>query len=164
MKFSFYKATGYASGLAVLAIAVAILVQVAARLVGYNLFGMVEIATYLMVAATFLALPYTLRTRGHIRILIFVGSLQGRSRISIEVLCHLLGVAFVAYFLWYSIDQTVDSFLRSSRSQGMLSAPLWVPQMVMSLGILLFAVALAHGLIDVLRGRVDLHQEDSEAL
>lgn len=160
----FYRLSGYAAGVAVLLIAVAILVQVVGRLFGINLFGLVEVATYSMVAATFLALPYTLRTRGHIRIALLIAKLQGQPRRGVEVACYAIGFAFAAYYAFYCADLTVASFVKGARSQGMLSAPLWVPQSLMTLGIVAFALALLHGLVEVLRGKVDLRQEDSEAL
>lgn len=160
----YYRASGYAAGAAVLLIAVAILVQVVGRLFGVNLFGLVEVATYAMVAATFLALPYTLRTRGHIRITLLIARLRGPARRRTEIVCFAVGLAFTLYFLYYSIDLTWASFSKGARSQGMLAVPLWIPQTLMTLGLLAFAGALGHGLVEVLRGEIDLHTEDAEAL
>ena len=159
----FYKATGYAAGIAIVTIAVAILAQIVGRLLGYNLFGMVELSTFAMVAATFIALPYTLATGGHIRILFVVAPLRSRPRRWVEVACYAITLLFVLYFLYYCGDLTVDSFRRGARSQGMLSAPLWIPQALMTFGILLFALALAHGVIGLMRGTAAPQTQESEA-
>jgi TRAP-type C4-dicarboxylate transport system permease small subunit len=161
---AFYKATGYIAGVAVLAIAGAILVQVVGRLMGVNLFGLVEVATYAMVAATFIALPYTLRTGGHIRIRVAVDRLRGRPRWLVEIACYAVAIFFVVYFSYYAFDLTIDSLKRGARSQGMIAAPLWIPQALMSCGLVLFLVALVHSFIQVLRGRMDLAEGETEAL
>lgn len=158
-----YKAAGYAAGAAIVAIAVAILAQIGGRLLGYNLFGMVEVATYAMVAATFLALPYTLATGGHIRILFVVAPLRPRPRRAVEIACYVVTLAFAAYFFYYCADLTLDSWRRGARAQGMLAAPLWIPQSLMALGILLFGLALLHRLIGLVRGTVAPQTEESEA-
>jgi len=150
--------------LSVLAIGLAILIQIIGRLFGLNLVGLVEVATYAMVAATFLALPYTLKTAGHIRIVILVNVLKGPARRVIEIACYLLALVFVLYFFYYCTDLTIDSFKRGARSQGMLAAHVWIPQALMSCGVLFFALALADGLIKVVRGQMDLTDEQTEIL
>ena len=160
----FARATGYAAGIAIVAIAAAILAQIIGRLFGVNLFGMVEVATYAMVAATFIALPYTLVTGGHIRILFVVAPLRPGPRRWVEVGCHALALAFVVYFFYYCADLTLDSYRKGARAQGMLAAPLWVPQSLMTLGILLFALALLHGLVGLVRGTVTPQTQESELM
>jgi len=161
---SFYKATGYIAGMAVIAIAVAILLQVVGRLFGVNLIGLVEVATYAMVAATFIALPYTLRTGGHIRIRVAIEGLSGRPRWLVEVACYGVAILFVAYFSYYALDLTVDSLRRGARSQGMMAVPLWIPQALMTCGLVLFLLAFVHGFVQVLQGRMDLDEGETEAL
>jgi TRAP-type C4-dicarboxylate transport system permease small subunit len=160
----FYKATGYAAGFSIVVIAVAILIQVGGRLMGLNFFGLVEVSTYAMVAATFIALPYTLRTGGHIRVSLLLSSLTGGPRKVSEIACYALTLAFVAYFFYYALDLTLLSYSRGARSQGMLSTPLWIPQGIMTAGILFFGIALVDGLVRLVQGRMELKESQPESL
>lgn len=148
----FYKITGYAAGAAIVAIAVLILLQIILRMFGVNFIGGVELATYAMITASFIALPYTLRTQGHIRVQLGINLLPGRARCLAELGCHLIALIFVAIFFYYCFEMTRDSYARTARSQGMLAAPIWIPQAIVTSGILLFGAALVHSLIAVLRG------------
>ncbi|TAK84107.1 MAG: TRAP transporter small permease [Betaproteobacteria bacterium] len=149
----FYKVTGYAAGAAIVVIAVVILAQIVLRMFDINFAGGVEIATYAMIVATFVALPYTLMTGGHIRVMVGIESLPRPAQRLAQVACYLVALAFVAIFFYYFLEMTRDSFARGARSQGLLAAPIWVPQSIVTAGILLFGVALVHGLIGILRGR-----------
>ncbi len=155
----FYKSTGYAAGVAIGIIAIAILVQIIGRLTGVNLIGLVELSTYAMVAATFLGLPYTFRTAGHIRVELVIERTGGRTRGTLEAATYLLTLAFIGYFTFYTIDLALASYSRGARSQGMLSAPLWIPQGFMALGLVLFMIAIIDGLVRLLRGQAYAAQD-----
>ena len=53
-----------------------------------------EFAGYLMAMLTFCGLAYTLRERGHIRMMMMPHFLKGRTRIIFNMVCFVIGFAF----------------------------------------------------------------------
>lgn len=160
----FYVLCGYTAGIFILVIAAAILIQIVGRALGANLFGLIEISTYAMVGATFVALPYTLQTGGHIRVHLIVGLLRGRPRRTVDLAGAAIAFCFAVIFLYYAVDLTLDSYQRSARSQGMLAAPIWIPQAFMTCGIGLFAIAIFDHLVRLVRTGVASDDENQQAI
>jgi hypothetical protein len=53
------------------------------------------------------------------------------------------------YFCYYAIKATYWSHLLNDVSQGQDATPLWIPQLSMSIGTLIFAVAMIDRLISI---------------
>ncbi len=160
-----YGATLVGACIAMAAIAALVLVQVIGRVIdriavwlGIARFGLAvpslaEIGGFLFVAAAFLALPYTLRAAGHVRVTLllrFLGPLADRVLTAL-VLAAAIGLA--AFAGWAVGVQAHSSFMRGSVSFGLIPIPLWIPQAVMTLGIGIFGVALLDELVATVRGR-----------
>lgn len=135
-------------------IAVLVLVQVLGRIIdrvadwmgmdrlGIAIPSLAEIGGFLFVGAAFLALPATLRSAGHVRVTLALRSC-GRTGERVLTACVLLAALGLAGFAgWHLGVQALTSFERGSLSYGLIPIPLWVPQAVMTSGVLLFALAL----------------------
>lgn len=128
-----------------------------AMLVGIARFGftvpsLAEIGGFLFVAASFLALPATLRAGGHVRVTLALHAFGPRGAKVMNVLVVLMAVGLTAFALWSVGVMTWTSFLRGSLSIGIIAIPLWIPQMVMTTGLAIFAIALIDELFALLRG------------
>jgi TRAP-type C4-dicarboxylate transport system permease small subunit len=159
-----YAAAMVASAAALVAIAALVTVQIAGRIldrvlvamgrevIGLQVPSLAEIGGFLFVAAAFLALPATLRAAGHVRVTILAKTLPaGLARLlTILVLAGAVGLA--GFATWHSWLQVVDSWRFASVSFGMIPIPLWIPQGAMTLGLLIFAVALLDELATALTG------------
>lgn len=159
-----YGAALFGACLSMVAIAVLVLIQVIGRIIDRiaDIFGMAriglavpsiaEIGGFLFICAAFLALPATLRAAGHVRVTIalrFAGEKSGRV-LTAFVLIVALGLA--AFASWTVGMQTYESFVRGSLSYGIVPIPLFIPQLVMTAGLVIFTVAILDELVMLLSG------------
>lgn len=99
-----------------------------------------EYSGYLMTMVTFCGLAYTLRERGHIRMMMLPHFLKGRSRILFDMVCFVVGFFFCLALTWYTFVFFWDSVVNDSRSMHVSETYLAVPQFFMPFGALLFAL------------------------
>ena len=140
------------------------------RLLGLPIAGITvpslnEIAGFLFVAATFLALASTLRRADHIRVSMLIKAVPHGARRWLEGLVLLAGGALAAYAAYHAVLLVVDSIQFNSVSFGVIPIPLAIPQSALAFGLIVFAVALFDELAGVLRGGVPTYQmyEDQKA-
>ena len=122
-----------------------------------------ELAGYAMAAASFLALAPTFRAGGHIRVQVLLGLLPVRLRHWIELWCIGMTLALVGYLAWWAIDLAHQSYVFGDVSPGLLPVPLWIPQSLMALGVVVLTLGLIEALVDCLLGRTPAHMLAEEA-
>ncbi len=138
------------AGALLVLLALLILYSILARLVGIFSGGATDVAGYVMATSTFLALPYTFRTHGHIRVALLVNQLTKPKRRYAELFALAFMSLLTAYFAWYMARLALDSFEFGERSEGADAILLWIPQTPVAIGAMLFAVAVFHTLIEVI--------------
>ncbi|WP_417669956.1 TRAP transporter small permease [Roseibium sp.] len=160
-----YRLAGGLAAACLVTIAVLVVAQVAGRLIdgGRKIFGLeplgllvpslAEIAGFLLVGASFLALASTLRMGDHIRVSILLQHVPAAVARVLEVWCLAVAFALVAYFGWHAGWLAYDSYVYDEVSFGIIPIPLFIPQIVMSVGIVVFALSLADDLLVALTGR-----------
>jgi TRAP-type C4-dicarboxylate transport system permease small subunit len=136
-----YRASGYLAAACMVGILAMTVLQIGARVTGYNVRGASDYAGYFMAASAFLAFPYALNEGAHIRIEIFL-SLLGKRRPWMEKISFVVASFVAGWFAFYSWKLVYWSFELGDMSQGMDATPLWIPQLTMSVGASLFAVAI----------------------
>jgi TRAP-type C4-dicarboxylate transport system permease small subunit len=149
-----YDGCGLLAALFLIAIGLLVLLSIVSRLMGWTVPGLANYAGYCMAASSFLALAYTLRRGGHIRVSILLQHLDGAKRRAAELWCLGVGFFLAGYFAFYSAKMVRVSIQINDISQGPDATPLWIPQLVMALGTAVLAIALLDRLIDVARGGV----------
>ena len=108
-----------------------------------------EIVGYLMAGVVFLVLADTFRSGRHIRIEIFVKMLPEKAQHAVEVLVLALSSTFVCFFVRMAWKTVMRSHRYGSRdSWGILEVPLYIPQLVMLIGLILLALLLVSTLIN----------------
>lgn len=135
-----YRACGAISAAFLLLLLGVICVQVIARWTGYAAPGTASYAGYCMATASFLAIAYTLRRGAHIRVNLLLTLLGSRRRIA-EVWCLLIASVLMSIFAWYAVRGTYYSWVLGDVSQDQDATPLWIPQIAMSAGAIVAAVA-----------------------
>jgi len=151
-----YVACGYAAALSMIVLAGLILTSIISRLVGVYVPGVNTFSGYAMAAASYLALAYTFREKGHIRVGLLLTKLHGRRRWLAEIWCLGLASLFSGYLAFYLVKMTYVSWIFGDRSEGADATPLWIPQSAMAFGAVILAVAIVHALIRASSsGRVD---------
>ncbi len=159
-----YGAALVGACLAMVVIATLVFIQVMARVLdrivvflgmpryGFIIPSLAEIGGFLFVAAVFLALPATLRSAGHVRVTLVLRYLGAAGDRVMTVLALLVALGLMAFATWAVTIQTIASYNRGSVSYGIIAIPLWLPQAVMTVGLILFVVALLDELVAILRG------------
>lgn len=169
-----YAACGALAAAAIVAITVVVAGQVLLNLIGYLadlLFGKrlsliipsyVQLSGYALAFATFLALGLALRRASHIRVTLLEARLPQPLRRTTLLLVTLCGMAMGALFSWSFGVLVYHSFLWGDRGVGIISTPLWIPQSVLLLGVLVFLVAAIDTFVEVLRSgdSASLHASD----
>ena len=154
-----YRVSGVVAACCLALIACLVLAQIVGRMAGVLVPGADDLASYALVATSFLALAYTLKAGGHIRVALLLRRLPPRPRRRAEIGALALGTAITLYFAWFALELTWLSWRFGDMSQGVLPIPLWLPQSVMALGLVVFAVALIDELVLVLKGGLAGYQE-----
>jgi TRAP-type C4-dicarboxylate transport system permease small subunit len=145
-----YSWAGYGAGALLVLLCGLILYSVLARLLGLYLGGINDLAGYVMATSTFMALAYTFRSDGHIRVGLVIQRFMGSTRRSLEVLCLAIMAAVIWFFAFYMGRLVYFSYIFGEKSEGADATPLWIPQTPVALGSVLFAVAVTHSLIQAL--------------
>ena len=119
-----------------------------------------EYSGYLMAMLTFCGLAYTLRERGHIRMMMLPHFIKGRTRIVFDMVCFTVGFVFCVALTWYTYEFFWDSFVNGSKSMHVSETYLAIPQFFMPLGSLLMALQF---LAEFLKGAA-MMRGDTEGL
>jgi TRAP-type C4-dicarboxylate transport system permease small subunit len=117
-----------------------------------------EFSGYLMCGLTFLALAYTLREKGHIRMTIMHSLVKNRARLHLDTVCYVIGALFSAFVTWHTASLFWDSVVTGSQSVQLSATYLAVPQFFMPFGALLLTQQFVSELLKnllILRGDSD---------
>jgi TRAP-type C4-dicarboxylate transport system permease small subunit len=136
-----YLWSGYLAAASMVTILVLTLSQMATRYAGVNVRGLSDYAGYFMAASAFLAFPLALNRGAHVRIELVTGQL-GRYRRIADTVAFGLGFLIAAWFAFYSSKMVYVSWKFGDLSTGLDATPLWIPQLAMAIGAVLFAVAI----------------------
>ena len=147
-----YLGSGMLAGLFIILITLMILAQIIGRWFNIIIPSTEDFAGFFLAAATFLALAYTFRMGGHIRVTILVHLLKGKLQRFALALALFVFIIMIAYGVYYTGAFTYESWSFHELSQGYIPVPLWIPQLGMVIGLSIFLIALIDDLILVLRG------------
>jgi TRAP-type C4-dicarboxylate transport system permease small subunit len=129
-----------------------VLAAIIARQMGWNIPGTDAYAGYFMAAAGFLALATTFKHGEHIRVTLLLNSLAARNGRRLDIFALAVGVVLAAAFAYFSIKLVHDSRLYNDISTANDATPLWIPQIAMAVGTVLFLVSVVDELVRRLRG------------
>ncbi len=144
-------------------IAFLVLLQIFTRLAGFNVSGLIDYATYSMVASAFLGIAITLKRGAHIRVGLVIGSLPETARRALEIAALSISAGVMAYFTWYCVLLTYDSWRFGYLEMGLAATPLWIPQTGMALGAAIGTLAFIDELFLALTGQTPGYLESEQA-
>lgn len=124
----------------------AILVLFGSARLGLEIGGVSEMAAFLLVGASFLGTAYTFTHHAHIRMSLLIQRLPAAARAFSETFCLVVAVALNLLLCWSLWALIEESLTYNDVSSGMLAIPLWVPQLVLLLGMTLMSLALLEAL------------------
>jgi len=137
-----------------------VLLSVIGRQLNFYVPGTDAYAGYLMAASGFLALAHTLKRGEHIRVTLILGALSGRWKKGMEVWALAFASALTAMFAFYSCRLAWQSRSFNDISTGSDATPLWMPQIGMTVGTVILAIAFIDELVLELRGQRVVQSSD----
>lgn len=115
--------------------------------------SLAEIAGFLLVGASFLALAGTYRNSDHIRVSMLLQSVPPVAARLLNIWAVAVALGLAAFFSWHAAMLAIDSLTYNEVSFGIIPIPLVYPQGVMTLGLGVFTVALLDDLVLLLTGQ-----------
>ncbi len=138
-----YKWSGILSGLLIILICLVILARVVGRWLGIVVPSSDDFAGYLLASASFLALAYSFRSGAHIRVNLFISRLSLNHTLLVERVVLVITTCLVGYLAWQLSNMVWESWAFEEVTSGYIPMPLWVVQLPMAIGMVIFFVSIA---------------------
>ena len=156
-----YLGSGLLAAFFLFMIGVLVIAQVFGRLFDFLIPSADDFARLCLAASSFLALAYTLRQGAHIRVSLLLERLPPAAARVLELLCLAFGTALMGYFSYYCFDMLYDGILYPDYTIGLIPIPKWIPQIGMTIGVVLLFIALLDDLICVISGKAPSYQQNT---
>lgn len=147
-----YAASGWLAGLCMIGVLLMVLLSIISRNFGFSAPGTDAYAGYAMAGAGFLALASTLKKGEHIRVTLVLGALKGTGRKILELGALLIAVVLSGFLAFYSCRLVWQSLAFDDISTGIDATPMWIPQLSMAMGTVIFFIAFVDEMILELLG------------
>ncbi|MEQ1776141.1 MAG: TRAP transporter small permease [Burkholderiales bacterium] len=158
-----YAVSGAAAAVCLAGICVLMLAQAFAREAGILIRGADDISAWLCAGSAFLALGHTFRNGELIRVGLWVERLRPATRRRAEVVALSMAACCTGYMTWAIAHFVFESWKFNEVAQGLIKIPIWIPQMSLVIGTLIFLIAVLDELAAVLRGEKPAYQLAEEA-
>jgi len=149
---SLYNAAAYLAALLLIGTLAMVLLGIFGRMFGFQVRGTDAYAGYFMAGSGFLALAHTLARGEHIRVSLILEHTGVRGRKALELWSLVAAAALSTAFAYFSVRLTWQSYALHDVSTGNDATPLWLPQLAMAAGTVLFAIAFVDLLVGELTG------------
>jgi len=154
-----YFLSGVIAALAMIAMLGVICAQMYSRWTSQTFPGATQYAGYLMAGASFFGLAYALNAGSHIRVNLMLNAL-GRFRKWGELWCFAIAAILATYFARYAVKFNFQSVKLNEISQGLDKTEMWIPQLAMSIGTVILAIAVWDNLMRmIVEGRSNFKVE-----
>ncbi len=155
-----YLVAGWLAGLSLIGICGLMMSLSLGREFGLNVRGGDEISAWLCAAMAYLGLAYTFKTGDLVRVGLVVERVTGQKRRYLEIAILAVAAAIAGYFAWFCFDMIWDSWRFRERTQGVISIPIWIPQLGLTIGAIIFFIAVVDELVRVIAGRKPCYERE----
>jgi TRAP-type C4-dicarboxylate transport system permease small subunit len=150
-------------GYAVLALSVAVSIEIVGRkLFAFTFQGTDDMGGYVLAIIAVVGASYTMAMRGHTRVDVFLVRMPASWQRLLNTLAMVTMALFAAFAAWRGIDVLSESIEFQSVASNPLQTPLWQPQGLWVIGLVMFAlISLAyalHALVLLARGSPELNR------
>lgn len=146
-----YATSAWLAGISMVGVLLMVMLTIVSRFFGFSAPGTDAYAGYAMAGAGFMALASTLKAGEHIRVTLILGMLKGKALKSLEVTALVLATLLSGFLAFYACRLVWQSWEIEDISVGIDATPLWIPQIFMALGTLVFFIAFCDELVLELR-------------
>lgn len=140
-----------------------VLVTILSREFAWGLTGLDGYAGYFMAGCGFLSLAHTFKRNEHIRVTVLLGLTRVRARFWMETWALSMSSLLSVLFAVFSLRLVMQSIEFNDVSTSTDATPLWIPQLTMAVGTVIFAIAVIDELVIHLRAP-DQRPQAAEAL
>lgn len=148
-----YACSAWIAGFAMIGVLLMVLLTIISRFFGFAAPGTDAYAGYAMAGAGFMALASTLKAGEHIRVTLILGMLKGKAHKGLEVAALTIATLLSGFLAFYASRLVWQSWEIEDISVGIDATPLWIPQIFMALGTLIFFIAFCDELVMELLGK-----------
>lgn len=157
------RVAAIACGYVVLGLSLAISVEIVGRkLFSHSFPGTDDIGGYVLAIVAVIGASYTMAKRGHTRVDIFLVRMPPGWQRVLNLLASMSMAAFATFAAWRGATVLLESIEFQSVASNPLQTPLWQPQSLWLVGLVLFALIslayAAHALVLFLRGDAGLNR------
>jgi len=145
-----YLSSAIAAGSRLVIMTLLMLTQIVGRWFDILVPSTADFSGFLLAAASFLALPYDLRSGSHIRVSLFLSFFPAQFRKAVELCVLVLVFGLVSYIAWSVTLMVIETWEFEELTQGYVAIPLWIPQLPLPVGLMLFALALFDELVSLI--------------
>lgn len=153
-----YSASGALAALSLAGIFLVMLAQAFGREAGVLVRGADDLSAWLTAAAAFFALGHTFRHGELVRMGLAIEGLPPRARWWSELAALSVTALFTGWMTWAVASFVYDSWRFHEVAQGLITIPIWIPQLAFALGVLILLIAVLDDLVAVLRHRKPAYQ------
>lgn len=155
-----YLLSGWLSGVSLVAIFMLMMLMSIGREINFNIPSGDDFAAWALVSMAFLGLAHTFKRGEMIRVGLLIERLQGGRRRIAELSALTIAAGFIGYFTFQAGLLALDSWRFNDMSTGVVSVPLWIPQLAMVIGLGILLIALIDEWIIVARGGRPTYQPE----
>ncbi|MFT0548282.1 TRAP transporter small permease [Allopusillimonas ginsengisoli] len=157
-----YLVSGGLAAVFMVALLVAILMLIVTRQIGVHIGGLDAYAGYFMAAAGFLALAHTFSRGEHIRVTLLLSALPAKGSVRLDIFALIVACAIAGNLAWFSCKLVLDSYAYNDISTGDDATPLWIPQIAMAIGTIIFFIAILDETIRRCKGIPPASENDEQ--
>jgi len=148
-----YNAAAYLAALLLTGTLAMVMLGICGRLFDFQVRGTDAYAGYFMAGSGFLALAHTLARGEHIRVNLVLEHAGKKGRRVLERWSLAAAAVLATAFAYFSVRLTWQSYVLHDISTSNDATPLWLPQLAMAVGTVIFAIAFVDQLVAELSGR-----------
>lgn len=101
-----------------------------------------EYSGYLYLALVCFGFGYTFLRDGHIRITFLTAKISSKSSSLVDIFAGVVTLALLGFIFYRTILLVWDSYQTGVVSEGVSATPLFIPQLALPIGLLLFMVSV----------------------
>lgn len=166
-----YLGAGWIAAIIILGIAVLVSAQVSLNL-STRIFSLplpstipsyADFSGFMLASATFLAMPYTFRSGGHIKVSLITSRFSTRGQFYAEIFALTASAALVGYACYFIFVLIYESWHFEDMSTGIIPVPLWIPQSSMAVGMSLLFISIVDSFIQTIAKHAPVIKNSEEA-
>ncbi|MBB5214078.1 TRAP-type C4-dicarboxylate transport system permease small subunit [Parapusillimonas granuli] len=156
-----YRVSGGLAAVFTVGVLVAVVLSIATRQLGVHIGGLDAYAGYSMAAAGFLALAHTFKSGEHIRVTLVLSALPAKGGLRLDIFALLVACVIAGNLCWFSIKLVLDSYAYNDISTSDDATPLWIPQLTMAVGTVIFFIAVIDETLRRFQGKPESQSEET---